>query len=117
MNIELRTIPECPNVMEALELFQQALSMEYSGTLVPRIIEVGSDAQAVALDFHGSPTFVVDGADLFSSAGPPGVTCRICRVGGKIPGLPSLDELRLALRNAPNRPGELGLDRSGTAPR
>ncbi|WP_426997493.1 hypothetical protein [Pseudarthrobacter sp. N5] len=98
MNFELRTIPGCPNSPAAHELFQQALALE---GLEPEIgtLDVTDDGQAVALRFHGSPSFVADGRDLFPSDGEPAVSCRIYRNGTRLSGLPALEDLRRAIRN------------------
>jgi hypothetical protein len=67
---------------------------------------VEDDATAVEQGFVGSPTFRVDGVDLFSVAAGEvyGLTCRIyTRRNGRPSPLPDPDDLRDALRVALGR--------------
>jgi hypothetical protein len=104
MNAELRIIPGCPNGPESRELFATALELEGydAGSLTVRSVD--SDEQAQALGFHGSPSFVVDGRDLFPSDAAPAVACRVYPTQLGLRGAPSLETLRRALADA--RPGE-----------
>lgn len=104
MDYELRTIPGCPNSGRALELFRQALAAEGAGARVPRVVELTSDSEAEALDFHGSPSFMADGGDLFTSTAAPALTCRIYPSSIGLAGLPSLEDLRAAVRALSSAP-------------
>lgn len=97
MTFELRTIQDCPNSESALALFQQALPLEGIETDIG-CLDVLDDGQAVTLGFHGSPSFMADGVDLFPSDGAPGVSCRVYQAGATLSGLPGLAELRAALQ-------------------
>ncbi len=76
MDVELLTIPGCPYAGPALALFRAALDVE--GVKDPVTVrELGTEAEAAALSFHGSPTFSIDGTDLFPSSATPAIACRV----------------------------------------
>lgn len=100
MDFELLTIPGCPNDAPAEALFAQALSLEGLDPAALSVREVGSDAQATQLGFHGSPSFAANGSDLFPSDAEPAVSCRVYAVAGGLAGLPELESLRRAIRHA-----------------
>lgn len=58
--------------------------------------EVFTDAEAAELGFVGSPTIVVDGADLFDTGDqPPALTCRVYRLrDGRFSPTPDPEDLR-----------------------
>lgn len=63
--------------------------------------EIVDEADAARLGFAGSPTVRVDGVDLFPTADPPGLTCRIYRLAdGRFSPTPDPNELRAALERA-----------------
>jgi hypothetical protein len=98
MDYELRIIPECPNSAPALDLFRHALATENSdGDL--RVVELDSEEQAQTLHFHGSPSFIADGRDLFPSTASPALTCRVYLGTDGFAGLPSQEDLQAALRS------------------
>jgi hypothetical protein len=68
----------CPNWQAAGQRLRQALD-ELGRSDVPIVfVPVQTDADAAAVGFAGSPTFTVDGADLFDTAAPTGtLTCRV----------------------------------------
>jgi hypothetical protein len=92
----------CPNWQVASDRFRAALDEAgFVGEDV-EFVQVESDTDAIALEFRGSPTFMVDEADLFDGDDVPvGLTCRIyqSRSGG-LAGLPELPDLTAALRRA-----------------
>ncbi|WP_346924977.1 hypothetical protein [uncultured Arthrobacter sp.] len=97
MSYELRIIPECPNSAPALELFCRALAAEDAdGEL--RVVELDSEEQAESLRFHGSPSFIAAGQDLFPSSASPALTCRVYPSEIGFAGMPSQEELQTALR-------------------
>ncbi|MBT2586510.1 DsbA family protein [Arthrobacter sp. ISL-95] len=100
MDYELRTIPGCPNSGPALELFRQALAAEGrdAGDLLVR--EVTSEAEAEALNFHGSPSFIVNGQDLFPALSAPALSCRVYASEDTMARLPSTGLLRAAVRGS-----------------
>lgn len=97
MDYELRIIAECPNSAPALELFRRALAAENADGDV-RVVELVSEEQAVTLHFHGSPSFIADGHDLFPATASPALTCRVYPSTAGLAGLPSQGDLQAALR-------------------
>lgn len=100
MPYELRIIPGCPNSSPALELFRSVLEETGKDSGALRVREIISDEEAVALGFHGSPSFIAGGQDLFPSDGSPALSCRVYPAGGRLAGLPSPESLRTAMRGA-----------------
>lgn len=105
MDVELRTIPGCPHATSAGELFARALDLEGADTAVLAFREISTDAQALELGFHGSPSFTIDGEDLFPTDTDPAVTCRAYPTPQGLSGQPTLQTLRDAVRAAQARGG------------
>lgn len=97
MDYELRIVADCPNSAGALELFRQALAVENAAGEV-RVVQLNTEEQAMALCFHGSPSFMAEGQDLFQSSAAPALTCRVYTGRAGLAGLPSLEDLQAALR-------------------
>lgn len=104
MDFELRTISGCPNDPAAQALFTEALALEGFDPAALAVREVLSDEEAAELNFHGSPTFTVNGRDLFPSTTAPAVTCRVYPTSAGLRGNPDLDTLRSAIRGAAGAP-------------
>lgn len=98
MDFELRTIPGCPNSGPALELFREALGAEGRDAEHLTVREVTSENEAEELRFHGSPSFIADGCDLFPADSASALSCRLYRLGHGVAGLPSEESLRAAVR-------------------
>ncbi|BCW71389.1 hypothetical protein [Arthrobacter sp. NicSoilB8] len=98
MHIELQTIPGCPHSESARELFARALELEGIDPALLAVTEITTDADAAAASFHGSPSFVMDGTDLFPSNAAPALTCRVYPTGQGFTGQPDLAALRTAIR-------------------
>jgi hypothetical protein len=105
VDFELRTIPDCPNSGPALELFREALAAEGRGTEPLTVREVASEKEAQELGFHGSPSFIADGLDLFPAQSAPALSCRLYRTGNGLAGLPSVQVLRAAVRSLASQAG------------
>lgn len=99
MDFELRIILGCPNSALALRLFRAALAGEGIAGQV-RVHELFTEEEAQLLDFHGSPSFIADGRDLFPSATSPALTCRVYTRGASLAGLPLQEDVQAALRAA-----------------
>jgi hypothetical protein len=64
---------------------------------------VESPERAQEIDFRGSPTVLIDGADPFlDQSAPIGLSCRLYRTEGVTEGAPSLAQLRAVLRDRVN---------------
>lgn len=100
MRIELAVVGECPHEEAATALLRQALDDIGLGSESFSVKVVETQSAADELNFLGSPSFMVDGRDLFAAAGRPAVACRLYPDGP----LPSLRELRRALKEAAAAP-------------
>jgi hypothetical protein len=90
----------CPNWRAAGQRLRQALD-EVGHADVP-ITFTRVETEAAGQGFAGSPTFTVDGADLFDTAAPTGMlACRIYSTPAAIAGLP---EVSGSTRSAPPTP-------------
>ncbi len=98
MDFELLTIQDCPHGSAARELFSEALELVGTNPALIAVRRIRTDEAATWSRFHGSPTFILDGVDLFPSTAEPALTCRVYRTGGGLSGLPSLEALRRAIQ-------------------
>jgi hypothetical protein len=98
LDFELRTILGCPNSGPALALFRKALAAEGKEAEPLKVRLVTSESEAAELQFHGSPSFIVDGQDLFPADSASALSCRLYRSGHGVAGLPSEESLRAAVR-------------------
>ncbi len=98
MKIELLYWEECPSYGETLTRLREVLAQEGLDARV-EMVHVGTDQEAVARNFPGSPTIRVDGTDLFpASASVAGLTCRVYHTDdGRVTPLPTTDMIRAAL--------------------
>jgi hypothetical protein len=100
MHIELRYFDDCPNwqaVRTSINDVAGELGLE--ATVTTRLVE--TQDQAIALEFQGSPTIVVNGVDPFAEPEAPiGLACRIYRTETGMAGAPSADQLRAVLAGA-----------------
>jgi hypothetical protein len=100
MDIRLLTVPGCPHGASARELFAAALELESIDPALLTVTDItttGSEAEAAS--FHGSPSFIIDGTDLFPSSADPAVSCRVYRSRNGLSGQPDLESLRTAVRD------------------
>jgi hypothetical protein len=98
MNVEVLVLEGCPHEASAQQMLRAALtdvgleSASFTTTII------GSQREAEARGFVGSPTFSVDGRDLFPEpASPRSLACRLYAGGD---GLPELRDLRRSLKRA-----------------
>ncbi|WP_160666977.1 thioredoxin family protein [Pseudarthrobacter sp. ATCC 49987] len=98
MHTELLTIPGCPHSRSARELFASALELEGIDPELLTVTEIITDEDAATASFHGSPSFIIDGTDLFPSNAAPALTCRVYPSQRGFTGQPDLDSLRKAVR-------------------
>jgi hypothetical protein len=84
----------CPNWPVAGQRLRQALDEIGRADVPITFASVASDAEAAMLGFAGSPTFTVDGADLFDAVAPPGtLACRIYPTSAGLAGVPEVSDL------------------------
>jgi hypothetical protein len=108
MDVEVLWWEGCPSTERALALVRETLDGLGLGLgeVEVRARQVRTDAEADELGFLGSPTILIDGADLVPAADdePIGLSCRVYRRrDGRISPLPDPDDLRDALRLAAER--------------
>ena len=97
---------ECPS-HEAGQALLASASQTSGVPLDVTVIEVVDDEQARAIDFHGSPTFILAGEDPFPPPEGVAVVAEACRAyarsDGRMGPLPSLEDLAAALTRASAR--------------
>ena len=97
MKIEVIYVPGCPNYQPAVERIRKVLASE-SLRADMEGIPVGSEIDAKALEFPGSPTVRVNGTDVEPNhKNAVGLACRLYANSG---GIPSEEMLRMALARA-----------------
>jgi len=98
MEVELLVVPGCPHESGAADVLAAALKDIGLGTVGYTVTVIDSQDDAEQRHFVGSPTFSVDGADVFAEPDrPAALACRIYPGGG---GVPELRDLRQALKRA-----------------
>lgn len=102
MDITFLYFEDCPSHDVALARLKQVMAEEGIDAEIT-VIKVETDAQAQQLEFVGSPTIWVNGADMVPV--PDGamyaLTCRAYHLDdGRISPLPSLEMMRRALQTA-----------------
>jgi hypothetical protein len=96
MEVSLLYFDDCPNWKVADQRLA-AVAAERPDVVVTRH-RVETPAEAERLGFHGSPSILVDGVDVFAEpdAGV-GLSCRVYRTPGGPAGAPTMEQLRAAL--------------------
>ncbi len=102
MKVEILYFDGCPHYRPAVEQVKEALRLE---GLTAELVEINvpDAARAQELKFLGSPTIRVNGQDIDPAAGSStsfGLMCRTYGDAGRHTGVPPLDLIRAALRNA-----------------
>jgi hypothetical protein len=98
MRIELQVIPDCPHTTNAYNLLRQALDDIGLAEASITTTVITDDEHANRTGFHGSPTFVVDGRDLFDLPdAAPAWSCRLYRRQAGTAPMPDLTQLRQRL--------------------
>jgi hypothetical protein len=93
MKVTLLYCGDCPNWTVADQHLRE-LAAGNPEVLIERRV-VNTVADAIATEFRGSPSILVDGVDPFASPDTPiGLTCRIYQTPNGPAGSPALDQLR-----------------------
>jgi len=103
MRVQLITFPGCPNAAAARAVLERVLAATGADD---RIEEVDSTAPETAehLREWGSPTILLDGADVGGEPAPTGRSCRLYRDNvGKVHGAPPESLLLAAMQRAMSR--------------
>jgi hypothetical protein len=81
MNVTILHTEDCPNLEPLLAELRSVIEGRDNVTVTTTLVR--SDANAMRLGFHGSPTILIDGTDPFPGpAEPVGLSCRsylLCR--------------------------------------
>jgi hypothetical protein len=99
MDVELFYWDGCSSYPEARELLADVLTAKGVEAEI-RMYHVGTDAEAEALRFPGSPTIRIDGRDVDPDGADatPALTCRVYYLpDGRPSPIPSRDDLEAAL--------------------
>ncbi len=90
---------DCPNWKIAEERLQVIMTERDDLTLTHRLVESPQEADRVR--FHGSPSILIDGVDVFAEPGARvGLTCRRYPTPQGYAGAPTLEQLREVLTDA-----------------
>ena len=106
MNVELLWWEGCPSTERALAAVREALTELGLSDLEVHTREIETDDDARDAGFVGSPTILIDGADLVPEADEEriGLSCRVYRRrDGRVSPIPDPDDLREALARAAQR--------------
>ncbi|EYR62073.1 alkylmercury lyase [Actinotalea ferrariae CF5-4] len=97
MRIHLLYFEGCPNWHVMHERLLEAVALVDDDCDV-QLVEVQSPEMADRWGFHGSPSVLVDGTDLFAAPGSPvGLTCRLYPTPDGVRGTPTLEQVVAAL--------------------
>ncbi len=100
MRIQLLYFDGCPNWEVAQARLRDALVAVGSVDMI-ELVEVATQEQAERIGFHGSPTVMVNGRDLFAGADAPvGLACRVYSTPEGLGGAPTTEQLASALADA-----------------
>ncbi|MDI3243379.1 thioredoxin family protein [Arthrobacter sp. AL08] len=96
MEITLQYFDGCPNWKVAEERLM-TLAAERSGVVLVRQL-VNTVEEAERVRFHGSPSILINGVDVFAAAGASvGLACRRYLTPDGAAGAPSLEQLKAAI--------------------
>ena len=103
MKVTLLFFDGCPN-WQITDAHLESLAVEFGFEFEQCHVE--TDEAAQRLQFRGSPTVLIDGADVFADGDEPiGLACRMYRTDHGLAGAPTIKQLREALSAAStNRP-------------
>ncbi len=99
MDITLLYFEDCPN-WKVADRRLSAIAAERDDIRLTRHL-VETPAEAERTHFHGSPSILVDGEDVFAEPGSEvGLSCRRYLTPDGYEGAPTLDQLRAVLADA-----------------
>lgn len=100
MKIELLYFDGCPSWQTGLERMKTALQVEQLDDSVV-LVKVKDDSDAARLKFLGSPSFRINGKDLWPEERESyTLSCRIYKTPGSLKGWPSVEMLREKIKAA-----------------
>jgi hypothetical protein len=110
MRLQILHIHDCPSAAALETLLVDLVGGRTDVVISRRLVE--DDEQAAVLGMTGSPTLLIDGADLLQGTPDgPRLACRLYpHHDGRLAGVPSVALLRQALARADALRGPAGLD-------
>jgi hypothetical protein len=104
MQVSLLYFADCPTWSLARQRLRQHWISLDGPTPMSDSYRWETEAEATAVRFAGSPTFVADGVDLFGHGAADGaLTCRMYVAAGGLAGVPTIEDLVAALRKKADR--------------
>jgi hypothetical protein len=104
MRASLLYFADCPTWRVAEQRLREALVLIGRPDVEVSLVPAGTDAEAAIVGFAGSPTFTVDGVDVFGGgATPGGLSCRVYETPGGLAGVPEMVDLVAALAERADR--------------
>ena len=98
VQIELRVVPDCPHRRQAAALLRDVLHAAGLTDAGFDTVVIDTDETATALNFPGSPTFAIDGEDIFPQRhSQPALACRLYQTEHGPRALPLRDDLLTAV--------------------
>ncbi len=98
MKIDLLYFDDCPSWQDGLQNLKAALSHEGLDAEI-NLIRIDDDAKAVQMKFLGSPSFHVDGVELWAEEREAyNLSCRVYKTPAGMKGVPSVEMLQEKLR-------------------
>lgn len=98
MNIDLLYFDGCPSWQQGLENLKLALAQEGIEATI-RLVQIKDNVEAAQWRFLGSPSFQVDGLDLWSEdRSTYALSCRVYHTPQGMQGAPTVEMLRQRLR-------------------
>jgi hypothetical protein len=99
MDVTLLYFDDCPNWKVAEQRLAVIAAERPAVVLTRNRVETVEEAERVG--FHGSPSILVDGVDVFAEPGAGvGLSCRVYRTPGGLAGAPTIEQFRAALGEA-----------------
>ena len=96
MDVTLLYFDDCPNWKVANDRLA-TVARDLPDVTVTRQL-VGTHEEAERVRFHGSPSLLVDGVDIFADADAPvGLSCRVYQTPDGPAGSPTVEQLRAAM--------------------
>lgn len=96
MDITLLYFDDCPNWKIADQRLAAIAAQRADLNVTRHLVDTLEEAERVG--FHGSPSILVDGVDLFAEPGAGvGLSCRVYRTPDGMAGAPTVEQLRAAL--------------------
>lgn len=94
MQVSVLYFADCPNWRDAGQRLRLALDRIGRPDVEIGFVAVETETDAASVGFAGSPTFTLDGVDLFApAAAPGGLACRVYATPGGLAGVPEVADL------------------------